>query len=116
MRILVCGDRNWHNIGIIERELRKFDKDTIVIHGDCRGADKLGAFVAERLGLRVKPFPAKWHIYKRGAGPVRNQQMIDEGRPELVLAFHENISESVGTIDMIKKAKRAGIKVVIVKG
>ena len=86
-----------------------------MIHGDCRGADKLGAFVAERLGLEVIPYPAEWHIYKRGAGPVRNQQMIDKGKPELVLAFHENINESVGTIDMIKKAKRAGLKVILIK-
>ena len=115
LRVLICGDRNWHNMAAIERELKKFDKDTIVIEGECRGADILGRFVAEKLGLRVIPFPAKWHIYKRGGGPVRNQQMLDEGKPELVLAFHEDISESVGTIDMVNKAKRAGIKVVIIE-
>ncbi len=114
LRVLVCGDRNWHNMAVIERELKKFGKDTIVIEGECRGADILGRFVAEKLGLRVIPFPAKWHIYKRGGGPVRNQQMLDEGKPELVLAFHEDISESVGTIDMVNKAKRAGIKVIII--
>jgi hypothetical protein len=115
LRVLICGDRNWHNIAIIERELKKFGKDTIVIEGESRGADILGRFVAEKLGLQIIPFPAKWHIYKRGGGPVRNQQMLDEGNPELVLAFHEDISQSIGTIDMVNRARRAGVKVIIIK-
>lgn len=115
MRILVCGNRHWRNMGVIERELKKFDKDTIVIHGAAPGADTLGAFVAEKLGFEVIPYPAKWHIYKRGAGPIRNQQMIDEGKPELVLAFHEDISQSVGTRDMVSRARGVGIKVIVIK-
>ncbi len=116
MRILVCGDRHWKRMDIIERELKKFPPGTIVIEGEAPGADTLGRFVAERLGFGVIPFPAKWHIYGRGAGPIRNQQMLDEGKPELVLAFHENISESVGTKDMVHRARSTGIKVEIFKG
>lgn len=113
MRVLVCGCRHWKRMDIIERELKKFPLGTIVIEGEAPGADTLGRFVAERLGFEVIPFPAKWHIYKRGAGPIRNQQMLDEGKPELVLAFHENISKSIGTKDMVNRAKIAGIKVII---
>lgn len=115
MRILVCGDRHWKRMDIIERELKKFPHGTIVIEGEAKGADTLGRFVAEKLGFEVIPFPAKWHIYGRGAGPIRNQVMIDDGRPELVLAFHENISESVGTKDMVNRARSNGIKVEIFK-
>jgi hypothetical protein len=116
MRILVCGDRHWRNMAAIERELKKFPPGTVVIHGGLKGADTLGAFVADKLGFEVIPFDAKWQIYGRGAGPIRNQQMIDEGKPDLVLAFHENISESVGTKDMVNRAKGHRIKVEIFKG
>ena len=115
MRILVCGDRDWRDMSIIERELKKFPLGTIVIHGAAKGADILGGFVADKLGFEVIPFPAKWKIYGKGAGPVRNQQMIDEGRPDLVLAFHENISESRGTKDMVNRARGVGVKVEIFK-
>lgn len=103
---------------IIERELRKLPADTMVIHGAARGADILGKFVAEKIGLKVindgKGFPADWRRYGRAAGPIRNQQMIDEGKPDLVLAFHENINESVGTKDMVSRARRVGLKVMII--
>jgi hypothetical protein len=41
--------------------------------------------------------------------------MLDEGKPDLVLAFHENIDESKGTRDMVHRARGAGVKVVIFK-
>ena len=115
MRILVCGDRKWKRMDIIERELKKFPSDTVVIHGVAIGADALGASIAEKLGFEVIPFPAKWKIYGRAAGPIRNQEMLDVGKPELVLAFHENISESKGTKDMVNRARGVGIKVTVVK-
>jgi hypothetical protein len=119
MNVIVCGDRNWKRMDIIERELRKLPHDTLIIHGAARGADTLGKFVAERLGLKVindgRGFPADWRRYGRGAGPIRNQIMIDEGKPDLVLAFHENINDSIGTKDMVSRARRIGLKVIIVE-
>lgn len=118
MRVLVCGDRNWKRMDVVERELKKLPKDTIIIHGAARGADTLAGFVADRIGLKVindgKGFPAKWNIYGRAAGPIRNQQMLDEGKPDLVLAFHEHIEDSLGTIDMISRSKKAGVKVILI--
>lgn len=118
MRVIVCGDRNWKRVDIIERELKKLPADTLIIHGAAKGADTLGAFVADRLGFKVindgKGFPAQWKIYGKGAGPIRNQQMIDEGKPDLVLAFHENFHESKGTRDMVNRARGVGIKVEII--
>ncbi len=114
MNILVCGDRNWKRMDIIERELKKFLPGTVIIHGAARGADTLGGFVADKLGFKVVSFPAKWNIYGKGAGPIRNQQMIDEGKPDLVLAFHEDLNESRGTRDMVLRARGMGIKVEII--
>lgn len=115
MRILVCGDRHYNKLNIIERELKKFPSDTIIIHGTAPGADTLAAFVADRLGYKVIHFDAKWHIYGRGAGPVRNQQMIDEGKPDMILAFHDNIQESRGTKNMINKGVNARKKVILIE-
>lgn len=114
MNVIVSGDRNWKNMNIIERELRKLPVDTVIIHGAARGADTIGKFVAERIGLKVVGFPADWKRYGRAAGPIRNQQMIDEGKPDMVLAFHENIGESKGTRDMVARARGIGIKVIII--
>ena len=35
--------------------------------------------------------------------------MLDEGQPDLVLAFHANIAASTGTADMLGQAKKRGI-------
>jgi len=35
--------------------------------------------------------------------------MLDQGRPDIVLAFHTNINQSKGTKDMVERAKKAGI-------
>jgi hypothetical protein len=36
--------------------------------------------------------------------------MLDEGKPDLVIAFHDDLSRSKGTVDMLAKAERAGVK------
>ncbi len=114
MKVLVCGDRNWTDGQAIERELLKLCRQTLVsrvIHGAARGADTLAGRAAKNLYIPQIPFPAQWDKYGRAAGPIRNQQMLDDGRPDLVLAFHENIKASKGTKDMVRRAKKAGIEV-----
>lgn len=119
-KILICGDREWTNFDIIKRELESFDRDTIIIHGDCRGADSRGGYIAYKLGFKdIKPYPAKWWDeegrFRKWAGPERNQEMLNENPDiELVLAFHEDISSSKGTKDMIKRAEKAGIPVKLI--
>jgi len=58
--------------------------------------------------IPVIPFPPEWKRYGPKAGPIRNKQMLDEGRPDLVVAF----PGGNGTNDMVKKAKAAGIEVI----
>lgn len=114
-KILICGDRKWSDKDKIKAELAQYDPaDTIVISGGAQGADTLAAIVAFELGFRFKEFPAEWARYGKAAGPIRNQQMLDE-HPEFVLAFHSNISESKGTADMIARARRKGTPVKLVK-
>lgn len=113
MRVLICGDRNWTDYKRIYKEVQKLSDDDLVIHGAAQGADTLGSLAARRRGLMVQAFPAQWERYGRSAGPIRNQQMLDEGKPDVVWAFHPNIDVSRGTADMIARARKAGVKTVI---
>lgn len=115
-RILITGDREWNDISKMVAILSKHihaDCD-IIIHGDARGADRMGVEVAQKLGVskdRILAFPAEWHKYHKAAGPIRNQQMLMEGKPTLVLAFHDHIVKSKGTKDMINISRKAGVPV-----
>ena len=119
MRVLVCGGRDFadrkcffHRIDDLDHEEGVWTIDTI-IHGGCKGADLLAAEWAgplpswsERI-LEVLEFKADWDKHGRSAGPIRNQQMLDEGKPDLVLAF----AGGKGTDDMCRRAREAGVEV-----
>lgn len=111
MRLLVCGSRHWTDGDLILRELSALQGVEVVIEGEAPGADTLARRAAEQLGIPVLPFPADWDRYGRGAGPRRNQQMLDDGHPDLVLAFSEDLNSSRGTADMCARARRAGAPV-----
>ncbi len=114
MIVLVCGDRHYTSEATIRRELVKlYDYQPTILHGACVGADTIGGLIAEELGYPVMVFPAQWHKYGRSAGPIRNNQMLTEGKPELVLAFHSDITASKGTANMVKISNKAGIPVYI---
>ena len=113
MIVLVCGSRDWTDEGLIAQWLGELPPNTTVLHGDCRGADRIAAKVAKRLGLKVRAFPADWERHGKAAGPLRNRAMLDEG-PALVLAFHEDLERSKGTRDCVEEARRRGITVEVI--
>ena len=115
LRVLVCGDREWTDLAPITRELKRC-RPAVVIHGGARGADTLAGTAARILKMQVEVFPADWERYGKAAGPMRNQQMLDEGKPDLVLAFHEHLEKSKGTKDMIRRAEKAGVPFEIWEG
>lgn len=109
MRVLVTGSRDWSDSARIREELVKLGEGVEMCHGGAGGADALAAREAFLLGIPITVFPAKWKELGRKAGPLRNQQMLDEFKPELVLAFPG--PQSIGTYDMMKRAVRAGVVV-----
>ncbi len=109
MRVLVCGSRKWVDYSVIERRMKALPPWAVIIEGEAKGADIMARRIAKRLGLEVVPFHANWGKYGKAAGPIRNQQMLDEGKPDLVLAYP--MPDSVGTQDMIARARKAGIPV-----
>lgn len=113
LRVLICGSRTWEDEEPIKRLLSSMSGYTVVIHGAAQGADSIAGRVAKELGFEVLPFPAKWDRYGRAAGPIRNTQMLNEGLPDIVYAFHTNIEASKGTADMVRQAKKSGVPVVV---
>jgi hypothetical protein len=110
-RVLVCGGRNFDDVDYLYRkmgELRAVTPISLVISGHAPGADWLGEMWADENGIPVKLFPADWKREGRAAGPIRNQRMIDEGKPDLVVAF----PGGRGTADMIRRARERGIEVI----
>jgi hypothetical protein len=107
MKVLICGGRDYYDTERIREALLKVGGITEVIQGGAKGADRTARSVAEQLGIMVREFPADWEKYGKAAGPIRNQQMLNEGKPDLVIAF----PGGKGTQDMINRAKKAGVKV-----
>lgn len=113
MRVIVCGTRQRVpasvNRWLLER-LGHLAADSTVIEGGSTGIDNLARRIAEALGIRVETFKARWDLYGKGAGPKRNQAMLDSG-VDLVIALPGKYSR--GTFDMIRRANKAGVPVEI---
>lgn len=78
---------------------------SLIIQGQAPGADTVAGMFAFQHGIPQWAFPADWSTYKRRAGPIRNQQMIDEGKPDRGLGF----PGSHGTADMARRLRKAGV-------
>lgn len=117
-RVLVCGDRNWKDEKAIFDFLDFLDgvfTIAVIIHGGCRGADRMAGQWADDHDKPCEVYLPLWDQYGKAAGPIRNAEMLKEGKPDMVVAFHNNIDESRGTKDMVAKAKDADIPVVVLK-
>lgn len=112
-RVLICGDRHWTDRFLISMVLNTLPADAVIIHGAAPGADTIAGNIAREMGLRVEPYPAEWDKHGHAAGPIRNQQMLDEGKPTEVHAFHSDLKKSKGTKDMVRRARTAGLPVAI---
>lgn len=114
MRVLVCGGRDypedavWHYLEYCApAELG--ERITVLIHGDAEGADRAAAHWGARdLEVKVVAFPANWRKYGKRAGPLRNQRMLAEGKPDAVIAFRGG----KGTANMVALAMASGVRVI----
>jgi len=110
MRVIVTGGRYFTDEALLFEFLdvvkQKFNL-TEICHGAASGADTLAGKWAELRGVSVKQFPALWEKYGRSAGPRRNLQMLQEFKPDLLVAF----PGGKGTRDMIEKARNAKIQI-----
>lgn len=124
-RILVCGGRDY---GLCQSE-----RDTIyktlydmsewypadeygntlpcgvfIITGGAPGADTVAEDWAVVNWVPCQVYRANWALHGNAAGAIRNQQMLDEGKPDVVVA----LPGGRGTADMIRRAEKAGVEVI----
>lgn len=127
MRILVCGGRYYNDYKKVCEVLGDLcnkhsthynpsdnwlPSDIVIIHGGATGADALADSFAITHWCQLREFHADWKLHGKAAGPLRNQRMLDEGKPDLVVAF----PGGDGTADMVRRARLAGVKVIEIGG
>ena len=114
---IVCGGRGYGeahggNTSWVAQQQKVFDVlDKAVGHlgmeaivqGGASGADYCAYLWAQARGFPCGSFPADWQTYGSRAGPLRNQQMLDEAKPTWVIAF----PGGRGTRNMCFLAERA---------
>lgn len=106
MKVLVCGGRDYPGRYEVARVLSRLDPD-IVAHGGARGADSHADAYCKDNAVPHVCYPANWALYGKAAGPIRNQQMLEDFQPDLVVAF----PGGRGTAHMVKIAREAGVEV-----
>lgn len=124
MRVIVCGGRDFNDKAMLWNVLDGFcksnglcypedehgnwlPKDFILIHGGARGADLLADDWGVHNFVCIEEHKAAWYKFGKAAGAIRNRAMLDQGKPDAVIAF----PGGRGTADMVQQALCAGVKV-----
>lgn len=120
MRVIVCGGRDYKDDKMVRRILFWLRDQTDLevfelAHGDClTGADALAQEWNDEYNEEtpVAKYPAEWnkHNPRAMAGPIRNGEMLEDFKPDIVAAF----PGGRGTADMVRKAQEAGVTVMLV--
>jgi len=107
MKVIIAGSRNCLDYELLCEAIKesKFEI-TEVVSGCAAGADTMGIRWAVENKIPVKKFPAEWSKYGKQAGMIRNREMAWYG--DALIAIH--LSGSRGTADMIRVAKKQGLK------
>jgi hypothetical protein len=116
VKVLVCGSRyfeDWFTvIDVLDVVDEQIGEITHIISGGAKGADYLGKRYATVKEIPFTEYPADWETHGRAAGPIRNKQMLVEGKPDVVVAFDDS---GAGTRDMIRQSYKVdGLEVLVV--
>ncbi|HLH98990.1 MAG TPA: SLOG family protein [Xanthobacteraceae bacterium] len=110
MRVLVCGGRFYENSDLIHQELIRLhwqNSIDVIIHGGVAGAGAAAEAWARRNRVDVVRYPPNWEGWGKKAESLRNNFMLADGRPDVVIAFPGGRD----TADLVQKAITAGIQV-----
>lgn len=86
MRVLVCGGRDYKDYEVLKDTLGSLDI-SYIISGGAKGADALGEQYALEHNIPYVIFMAQWDTYGKKAGYIRNAEMLEKGKPDMVVAF-----------------------------
>ena len=116
IRVVVGGSRYTYDKSFVFETLDLIHAQRPIkrlAHGDCEGADTLANQWAQTHRIECIAYPANWNEYpdgdprRRTAGPRRNEKMLSQEKPDLVIAF----PGGRGTRDLIRQAMRMGLEV-----
>jgi hypothetical protein len=110
MRVLVTGGRSFDDAEMLDQALDALHRErpiTCIIHGMAQGADTLADKWADWHSIEVFAIRPDWKRYGKSAGPIRNGELLKQGKPDLVAAF----PGGRGTRDMMQQADRAGVPI-----
>lgn len=121
MRVAIVGSRTYPDLAEVREFVAGLPQGTLVISGHGRGVDMAAEDAANerfRRGELPKPliFPADWDRHGKAAGCLRNTKIVEAVAAEAeraVTAFWDG--RSPGTADTIRKARRAGVLVLLRK-
>ncbi|TNV17339.1 DUF2493 domain-containing protein [Buttiauxella sp. B2] len=111
MRVLICAGRFYADSNNVTRILELCEQKQpidVVIHG---GHQSLGGIIegwARDADAHVVRYPANWAMHGKYAEVRRNLFMLEDSRPDVILAF----PGGEDTADCISLAHKAGIKVI----
>lgn len=112
--LVVAGSRSFVDYDRLAADLDRLLAQRLpaveIICGGCHcGADALAIEYARSRGLKLRVVPANWAAFGRAAGPMRNEEMAMSGHA--LVAYWDG--SSPGTKNMIRYAKRYGLRVVV---
>ena len=114
MRVLVGGGRNFEDAERVHQDLVRLHWQkpiSVLIHGSVTGVGIAAEAWARCSGTHVVRYPPNWKLYGKKAEGLRDAFMIEDSRPDLVLAFPGGRH----TADLIQKAIDAKIVVLTVQ-
>ncbi len=111
LRLAVVGSRSCEDYEMVSGFLKNFNNQKpIIVSGGAKGVDSLAERFADENELKKKIYKADWSKYGRAAGPVRNQQIVENS--DAMIAFATR--DSNGTKNSVKLAVKKGIPVLVV--
>jgi len=117
MKLIIAGSRNIKSaqdiLGTFLSEITELIGNgglEEIVEGGCRGVDKDAAKFAAAYGISSRHFFPDWTRYGKAGGPIRNEQMAEYA--DALIAIWDG--KSKGTFDMIKKADKHGLEMLII--
>lgn len=104
MKVAIIGSRNFSDYNALEDAVSRLCGQALecIISGGAKGADSLAEQYAQKFAIPIKVFKPDWKQYGRGAGVVRNRDIVSHA--DVVIAFWDGVSR--GTASSIKLAQK----------
>lgn len=120
IRVIVAGSRTITNGKYVTTTLNNIFKNhqvECVIVGMAKGVDTIAYWWAKNRGIKVIECPADWDTHGKKAGHIRNSEMANNYCANYLIAFNDYRTSkgTSGTNNMLKAAKKRGLKIMEIK-